>query len=561
MSAESGSGAASGLLGPYRVLKGNRNLDLLFLGQVVSSFGDWLYIIALIAVAFEVTRSATVVALLTFVRLLPYALFLPLAGVLADRFNRKALMITADVGRAACMLGLLAVQSRATLWIAFPIVFATTSLSSLFRPALNSVLPDVVATEDDLAQANGLMSQMTSLAFVLGPMLAGLLILVGSPRFAFLINGATFLLSALLLLPVRVPGRIERPDVGEGGWLGETLGGFRFLFRENDGVLAAFTVAVAGLTLLGGAFWTLSVVLAEQAFDLGAQGTGFLNSAYGVGGVIGGFLAGPLIARFRLGWTFIAGTALSTIVFTLFALSPAGVLPFVLLAVSGAADIFTEVSGTTVLQSATPSELLGRVFGAFEATIIMAMLVGSLVAGPLIDAFGPRAATVILAGVAMALLLVCLPRLRRLEGALGVRIFLRQVPAIAMLPHKTVEEMASRVQLERVADGEVIVHEGERGDRLFIIKTGEALVAARGAGQRDVSVATLGKSDYFGEIALLRDVPRTATVRAQGEVELYSLERAAFQELLGRSDELRVAMSGTGDARYIDTQNRLLMRL
>jgi hypothetical protein len=148
----------SRMLGPYGVLRGNRDLTLLFCGQVVSSFGDWLYILALVVLAYDLTGSATLVAALTFVRLLPYALFLPFSGVLADRGNRKALMIFADLGRGACMLGLLFVGSEEALWIAFPLVFLATAFSSLFKPAMSSVLPTIVG-EEDLVKANGIWSQ------------------------------------------------------------------------------------------------------------------------------------------------------------------------------------------------------------------------------------------------------------------------------------------------------------------------------------------------------------------------------------------------------------------
>jgi MFS family permease len=549
-------------LGPYTVLRSNRNLQLLFGGQVVSSFGDWLYILALVVLAYDLTGSATLVAALTFVRLLPYALFLPFSGVLADRGNRKALMIASDLGRGVCMLGLLFVGSEETLWIAFPLVFLATALSSLFKPAMSSVLPAIVGDEEDLVKANGIWSQMDALSFVLGPALGGVLVLLGEPRLAFLINGLTFLISAATLLFVRVPPReaAERPEEGEEGWLSETLAGFRFLFRENEGVLAAFTLTITGIGLMGGAMWTLTVVLAEETFGLGGQGAGFLNAAYGAGGFLGGIVVGAVVPRLGLGAAFIWGTVISSAVAILFGLSPAGVLPFVFILVLGVTDVFSEVASTTVLQTGTPDALLGRVFGAFESTLVFSMLVGAVVIGPLIDLAGARAATVILTLAGVALLLACLPRLKRLEDVLGVRVFFRQVPVLASLPHRVIDDFASRVRLEKVPAGTDIVQQGERGDRLYILKDGEAEVSARGGEGREVEVATLSKHDYFGEIALLRDVPRTATVRAKGPLELYSLSREDFRELLDRSEELKSAMTGTSDARYVETQNRLLTR-
>ena len=551
------------MLGPYGVLRGNRNLQLLFGGQVVSSFGDWLYVLALAVLVYNLTGSATVVAALTFVRLLPYALFLPFSGVLADRANRKAIMIGADLGRGACMLGLLFAGSAGTVWVVFPLVFAATVLSSLFKPAMSSVLPPLVGDEEDLVKANSIWTQMDSVSLVLGPALGGVLVLLGVPQVAFLINGLSFLVSAVTLLFVRIPPREapERPETAEEeGWMSETLAGFRFLFRENEGVLAFLTLAVVSLSMVGGAFWTLTVVLAEEAYGLGGEGAGFLNAAYGAGGLLGGFAAGLLASRVRLAPAFLWSAIASSLLFLFLGLSPAGLLPFAILVIVGAIDIVADVNGTTILQTATPDDLLGRVFGAFEATLISSMLVGALVVGPLIGALGVRAATVVFAVAGLALLLVCLPRLRRLEDAVGVRVFVRRVPVLSSLPHRALDDLASRMELQKIPEGTDIVREGDVGDRLYILKEGEAEVVVRGEGKSEVEVATLSKNDYFGEIALLRDVPRTATVRSRGPVELYSLGRDDFRDLLERSEELQSAMTGTSDARYVETQNRLLLR-
>ena len=547
------------ILDLYRLLRQNRNLQLLLSGQIVSMFGDWLYIVALVVLVYKVSGSATVVAVLTFVRLLPYALFLPFTGLLADRSNRKLQMIVADVGRAVCMLGLLLVSGPTTLWIAFPVVFCTSALSSLFRPAMSSVLPAVVANRSDLLRANSLMSQIVGLSTVLGPALGGLLLVIGEPRTAFLLNAASYLLSSLSLLFLRIPPRVAVAEHEAEGWVDETLRGFRFLFRENEGVLAAFTLSVAAGSLLGGAFWSLSVVLAEHAFGLGSQGTGYLNAAYGVGGLLGGLLTDAITARFQLKPAFITGTAIASIIAGVFGLSPAGWLPFVMIAALGATDVLVEICGRTVVQTATPEHMLGRVFGAFDSILILTGLVGALVAGPLIDGFGPRISTVLLSLAGLVILAACYPRLRRLEEVLGVRIFIRQVPMLASLPQPVLDDLASRMRQEQIADGATIMQEGAAGDRLYIIKDGEVQVAAHGATKEERSLATLHAMDYFGEIALLRDVPRTATVRARGAVTLYSLSREDFAVIMQRSEAAQHAITEVSDARLQDTRNRLLL--
>jgi MFS family permease len=562
MAAESGAGVLGQMLGPYGVLRGNRNLQLLFGGQVVSSFGDWLYVLALGILAYEITGSATVVAVLTFARLLPYAVLLPFSGVLADRGNRKVLMISADLGRGACMLGLLFSGSEGTLWIAYPLVFVATVFSSLFQPAMSSVLPAIVGDEENLVKANSIWSQMDSISFVLGPALGGVLALLGAPELAFVINGVTFLVSAATLLFVHIPPReaSEAEVDEEEGWLSETLAGFRFLFRENEGVLAALTLAFVGLTFTGGGIWTLILVLSDEAFGLGTEGSGFLNSVYGVGGVVGGLAAGYLASRVRLGPAVIWSIGAGAIVFIFLGISPAGVLPFVIMFVVGILDIMVDVNGTTIIQTGTPEELLGRVFGAFDGVLILAMLAGALIVGPLIDLLGPRTTTVIFAVVALGIFLLCLPRLRNLDRVLGVRMFIRKVPVLSGLSHAVLEDLASRMTPEKVPDGTAVVSQGEVGHRLYIVKDGEAEVVARGEDGQEKELATLSKNDYFGEIALLRDVQRTATVRAKGALELYSLDREDFQNLLERSEKLKSAMTGTSDARYVETQNRLLLR-
>lgn len=547
------------LMRPYAVLRGNRAFDLIFLGQSASLLADWLYIVSLIVIAYNVTKSATFVALLTFVRLSPYALFLPFTGSLADRGNRRLLLIGANLGRGACVLGLLVVDSKSTIWLAFPLVFAITTLASIFRPSLQSTVPAVVAP-DELVQANSLLSQVESVSFVLGPGLGGIFILVGRPQAAFVVTGLAYTISALTFIFIHIPPRVAEKRPTEGAWLSQTLAGFRFLFRENQGVLAAFMMTIAAAGLLSGAFWTLILVLAVKTFHLGGQGTGYLNAANGIGGLIGGLSVGLLITKLRLNQLFMVGSAINFLVVILVGISPFGAGAFIALIVFGISDVISQVSGITVIQTATPGELLGRVFGAYESTLVGSMLLGTLAAGPLIAVLGTRGATVALALVSFAILGISTPRLRKMEQVLGVRIFLRQVPVLTTLTLQVLDDLASRLQVEAYAPGAEIVRQGDVGDRLYIMKSGRVDVTYESDGRPRVHLATLSKMDYFGEIALLRDVQRTATVQALDPVETYSLRREDFQEILRRSRELELAMAGTSEARLSDTRSKMVLR-
>jgi predicted MFS family arabinose efflux permease len=554
-----GRGFLHRLLQPYSVLRGNRAFDLVFAGQATSLLADWLYIVSLIVIAYTVTKSATFVALLTFVRLSPYALFLPFTGSLADRGNRRLLLIGANLGRGACVLGLLFVDSKSTIWLAFPLVFAITTLASIFRPSLQSTVPAVVSP-DDLVQANSLLSQVESVSFVLGPGLGGIFILAGRPQAAFVVTGLAYSISALVFIFIHIPPRVAEVRPTEGAWLSQTLAGFRFLFRENQGVLAAFMITIAAAGLLSGAFWTLILVLAVQTFHLGGQGTGYLNAANGIGGLLGGLAVGLLITKLRLNQLFLIGSAVNFLVVILVGISPFGAGAFLALIVFGFSDVISQVSGITVIQTATPSELLGRVFGAYESTLVGSMLLGTLAAGPLIALWGARGATVALAIVAFAVLAIAIPRLRKMEDVLGVRIFLREVPVLTTLSLQVLDDLASRLQVESYSPGADIVRQGDAGDRLYIMKSGHVDVSYESDGRPRVHLATLSKMDYFGEIALLRDVQRTATVRSVDTVETYSLQRADFQEILRRSRELELAMAGMSDSRMSDTRSKLVLR-
>ena len=399
-------------LGPYRVLRGHRDLALLFSGQVASAIGDWLYITALIVIAYQLTHSATFVAALTFTRLLPYVIFLPLGGVLADRFDRRRQMIAADLGRASCMVGLLFVCTRERIWLAFPLVFVSTCLFSLFRPALGATLPVVAGDEDDLVHANALMTQIDGMSIMVGPALASGLILLGQPRTAFIINAVTYAISAatLVFLRARQTARAEEREPEH--WATETLAGFRHLFRAENGMLAAVTLTTAGLSIFSGAIWTLAVVMSEHVWHFGSQGTGFLSAAYGFGGLVAGFTVSALLPRERLVFGYVVSMLAGIGGIALFGLSPAGALPFAALAIFGAGDVANQVAGNTLLQRGTPNELLGRAFAAFEAVIIAALLLGAAVTGPLIALLGPRLTTVAIAVIALITLVAYAPRLR-----------------------------------------------------------------------------------------------------------------------------------------------------
>jgi MFS family permease len=271
-----------------------------------------------------------------------------------------------------------------------------------------------------------------------------------------------------------------------------------------------------------------------------------MEAVYGLGGLVGGALVSIIARQRRIVHVFAFGAASNAVGALLLAVSPRGPLPFLCVAALGFAGVVIQVTGTTILQAAAPRDMLGRTFASFEAVLVLGLLVGGATAGPLVKVLSPRGTTALFAVVAGLLLLVAFPGLRALESALGVRVFLRSVPLLAGLSRQLIDELAPRFAPLTMSQGEMIVREGEPGDMLYIVKDGEVEVSVRGK-----PVRRLATGSYFGELALLHHVPRTASVRASRPTNLYCLTRADFEDLMGRASEIRPALAKEAEANYV----------
>lgn len=535
---------------PFRILRTNRPLVLLLVGQGFSSLADWLLAVILTVVTYDISHSAGTVALLSFTRLAPYMLVLPWSGVVLDRLDRRVLAVGLGMGRALCVLGLLLVHSPATLPLAFPLVFLSASLSCVLRPTVNATVPLLVSERNALA-ANSLVTLVDGAAHVLGPALAGAFVLLGVPRLALLVTAGAFALSGAAFFGARLPAQREVSGSADLS-VREVLAGFSFVLRENDRVLVALTATAAGLALLAGGYYSLAVVLCTRSFHFGGQGVGWLDACFGAGNFGGSLVVGALLRGRRVAQLFALGAVLSAAGVVLLALSPPGPAPFACIALVGIASVVVQVTGTTILQAAAPREMLARVFTAFEAALVIATLAGALVVGPLLHFADPRLATLCFAGAGAILLLGSLPLLRSLEDVLGLRVFLRGVPLLAGLSRQLLDELAPRFESGSASPGEPIVREGEPGDSLYIIRRGEVEVSLAGR-----IVRRLGPAGYFGELALLHNVPRTATVHARSPVEFYRVDRDSFQTLLRQIEGLEPRLHQQASTRYVYTPSTL----
>lgn len=509
-------------LSAFRAVFANRDLRRLQLAGAGSVIGNWSYGIALAVYAYR-EGGAAAVGLLGVVRLLPSALGAPFISQLADRFRRQRVMLVSDLVRLALMG---AIAAAIGLDAPVAVVFGLAALSGLagtaFRPAQAALLPTLARTPRELTAANVAASTIDSLGSFVGPALGGLLLVVASPAWVVGFNALTFVWSTLLVAGVRGEGAGARPRRARGSALDEATAGFRAIGAEPR---VRVLVALYGAqTFVDGARPVLVVTAAFSMLEIGESGVGFLNSALGVGGLLGAVLSVGLVGRARLGTDFAIGLALWGGGLALVGVWPEAAAALFFLAVLGIGNTLVDVAGYTLLQRAAPDEVLARVFGALDSLLLGTAVLGALVAPLAIELVGIRAAVVGLGGLLPLLAVLAWARLRALDaaGAPADVDLLRAVPMLAPLPLATLEQLAGALVRVSAAAGEEIVRAGDGGDRFYVIAGGE-LEVDTADGPR-----ALGPGDYFGEIALLRDVPRTTTVRAVTAADLLALEREDF---------------------------------
>jgi MFS family permease len=284
---------------------------------------------------------------------------------------------------------------------------------------------------------------------------------------------------------------------------------------------------LVGEFLLWGAMDVLIVVLTLEVLVVGDGWVGYLNAAFAVGGVVGGLAAVTLVGRRHLAPPIACGVVLFGAGFVVIAIWPSTLMAVLLLAVSGAGRVLLDVGCRSLLQRTTPSEVLGRVFGLLEGVMMAGLALGSLLIPPLVALGGPKTA-LIGAGLLLPVLAVLLARpLIAVDRSTRVPVveiaLLHSMPRFAPLPAPALEGVARALERCDLPAGTVVITMGEEGDRFYAIAEGEVEVSRNGT-----SIARLGRGAGFGEIALLEDVPRTASVTALTDVRLYALEKSPF---------------------------------
>ena len=523
-----------------------RKLQFALLGSMI---GDWASATALAVWVYGV-GGAKAVGIYYTVRLLLMALSSPLTGTMADKLPRRLVMIGADLLRCVLFVSIaLLIWAEASSAIVF-VLFGVASLAiSAFRPAQAAWLPSLANSPEELTAANGTSSTLESLSFFVGPAIGAFMLSFTDVSTVFLVNAATFLWSAALVASVKVPHREPVEPRRQAGtevdepheprtFLGEIAHGFGTIRRDRDILMVGVLLCVQ--TIVAGASAVFMVVLAVEILETGPRGVGYIDSIFGVGAVIGGIVAIGRARRRKLAGDMLLGVVLWGLPLVIIWMVPHPVVVFAVMAMMGFGNPLVDVNFATLVQRISPEEVLGRVFATLEGACILTMALGSFTMPFLVEWLGFEEALAFL-GVAVTLLaLPWLARVRRLDARLGVPpnlSLLEAIPLFAPLTPATVESLARKLTRLEVPAGTTVIVEGQQSDRFYIIERGSVAVS-----HGDTLVRHETDGDFFGEIGLLRDIPRTATITADEDTVLQVLERDDFlAAVTGQDDAHRAA--------------------
>ena len=536
-----------------RAALGFKDFRLLLASLAASGIGDWFYNVALVVYVLRATGSSPAwVAAASIGRLAPYILFGSLGGAIADRYDRRRVMVAASTTQALLMvaLALAAAAGAPVVWV-IAIAFASTAAGTPFFPAVAAVTPSLV-DESRLAPANSLITTVDSLALALGPALGGLLLVVAdSPAVAFAVNALTFGLSALLLARLETGSRSVDSAENEAVPLHRQLAEGVAAITSSISIMLLMGLMLAA-TFIYGEEGVLYPLVSEDLLGTGAEGVGFLFAALGAGGMLAAGAANRAVDHPRPAVFLTTGSLVSATPFLLLPFTRTPAVAYVLVAVEGASFIFVDVLATTLMQRSVPEAVLARVFGILDSVAVLATVLGAALAPLLIESFGLKASLLSAGGILVVLTTLCAPKLFAIdrEGArkrreLAPRLaLLERVTIFEGMPRPSLEALAARVTEEQLAPGEVLIHEGDAARHFFVIRSGTMEVLSRGeSGGRQKTVRELGAGDYAGEIGLLERIPRTATVRALTASAVYRIEGQDFLQAAGSAPGVSRALA------------------
>jgi MFS family permease len=484
--------------------------------EIVSGLGDGIFWVGLIAVLIDRDASEVWLALAAAARLGPRALLSAPAGVLADRVDRRALLVALDLARCATLLGVaLITASGGSSWLIIAAVAVTYTFAAPYRPALTAALPAVVG-EGALSSTNALIATVRQVMTFVGPVVGAAVVGYGSPTMAFVLDALSFALSALLVASVAAlsdSGPRTRQTLARhrSQWRRELREGWAEI-RAAAG-LASVVALVFVMYAARGAELILLVLVAEHNLELGAAGIGVLMGAIGLGAL---FML-PHAPRYadsnHPALVMTASVAATAVPYVVLAETRSLGIAVAACVVLGASVVMFEMLSTVLLQRLTRRDCLGRVFGLVGTASNAGKLAGALAAPA-----WPGLAT--LTSAANQRRRQLLPTVNRL-ATLGI---------FDGTSRAAIERVAACVVRTEVSPGTVVVREGDAADELYAMVDGEVSVTKAGE-----EVNLLRADDWFGEIGLLQRRPRNATVTASAHSVLWRIPGSVFLDSLAES--------------------------
>ncbi len=535
----------------------NPGLARLELAKAAMSFAEWAFAIALGVYAFD-KGGAALVGIAALVRLAPGAVASPFAGLIGDRHSRRNILLASLATGGAVLIGAaVAANLGAGVVIVVALAALFTIVVSAYIPAEGALLPILSRTPQELSAANVAHSVMDNVGFLAGALISGALLTGGGPEVVFGLAGAVALFGVALVLGIGHDQRPEYVTDDAESVLHETALGLRELVADPQ--MRLLGGALTLLVLFEGAADVFAVIVPLQLLDLGQGAVGWLNAAWGLGAIAGGAALAILLDRGKLAGGVLAGSLILGAAAALPAIWPAAPAAYLGWIGVGLGYTFTDVASKTLLQRLGSDETLGRVLGSLETAKYVAMGLGSIAAPALIALFGIRGALIAFAALLPVLGLLRWAALRRLDagGGLSEREFglVRADPIFEPLPVATIERLGhALVELEVAAGVEVIV-QGDEGDRFYLIEEGGVDVLEGGTFRRHQ-----GPGTSFGEIALLHEVPRTASVVSTERTRLLSLDRDSFVEAVTGRRRSHEAVMGVMEERLSGSASAHLVR-
>jgi MFS family permease len=481
--------------------------------------------IAILVYAYD-QGGTPAVGLVTILLMLPAGLLAPVVAALGDRMRRDRVLRAGYAVQAVATAAVaVAMASGLPAGAVYAIATVTALTFTTGRPNHHALLPWLADTPEELAAGNSISSLGEGLGATLGSVASGVILAVAGPGAAFALASGAAVGAFALTLGIRGSDHADGASIGPWTIAREAGRGLAILARARDPRL--LLLVAAALTVASGIVGVLTVPLVIDVLGLGEPGMGLLNTAWSAGAFAGAGASVAFVTRRRLAWPIVGGAIAFALGAAAYGVAGGAFAVVVASLMVGGAMSLVDVLGRTLLQRVTDDAVLTRVFGAVESLWLLGYGAGSAIAPSIERAVGLETAFLIGGGLMLVGAAAAMPGLRRIDRAAVVPerqvALLGAIPMFAPLPRLDLERLASMLDRFEVAAGVDVIVEGDVGDRFYIVDAGRFDVIQDGA-----RVATAEEGGYFGEIALLHDVPRTATVRAVADSAVWALDQEEF---------------------------------